>query len=260
MSLVSMSVALLAALPVAGIAALWSHNNRMEWAQNLEQQHGGVTKFLYAGSSQVTVTQVDQATLSSIVGSYPQPLNCFFTAGKDIDTMQIAQLQERGCKNLSTTYSAEDNHTINLVESSDNSASDEVANHFISELDDITRYVTLVYYLVLVLPSIIAFWQLSKLFDDNSRSMRMRLIMRGVPAKTIGVVSSAASICAHSIGIIFAALLLGIILYYLRDIEWLAQGFTATDLFQGWISGCVIIIGIALLHTILVTYRRSKDV
>lgn len=250
-------------LPLMGIMMLANADERTHWQSpdDTANQQNLSTWSIASGDGVLELTSVTTARLSKIpFQDQTQPFDCATGAGDNAPIRFIDYTEALDCTSSLKDTAVTDSRTVNIVMPTDESmeSSDTVTKDSAPTVDQTVMYIVLVYLIVVVIPCLVCFWNVSKIFDPKWAETARILTLRGARKGTAAILLSAAPLAGLLISVVFSAVPLYLVSRILERVIWEGRGFLPEDALAGLIGAFSCGVLITLMVGVATYLRRMK--
>lgn len=224
-------------LPLMGIIMLINADERTHWQQNLS------TWSIASGDGVLELTSVTPPYLNEIpLQDQPQYFDCAAGVGDNASNSFIRYIEALDCSSTIKDTAVTDSRTVNIVTPTDESMGsvDTVTRDSAPVIDQTIMYLVLVYLIVVVVPCLVCFWNVSKIFDSKWEETARILTLRGAGKGTSAILLSAAPLAGLLTSFVFSVAPLYLVSRILEKVIWEGRGFLPDDALTGLMGafGC----------------------
>ncbi|MCG7232307.1 hypothetical protein [Corynebacterium propinquum] len=246
-------------LPLIGVLMLWNSDERVGWRESAEAQEKLSNWSINSGDGVIEFSLASPDYLKEIpVQGDGEIVNCAVGIGRDAPERFVRYAESLRCNVALKDSSVTDDKTVNIVfvaDDLDSQNKNTTTEEYRSSIDATVIYLLLVYLIVIIVPCLICFWNISKIFDMKWKSTAQTLLVRGVPNRKL-----TALLCAGAwAGLIISCIVSFVPLYFvsraLENVVWEGTRFLPQDSLVGYF-GALIIAGFITLTVAVVIYLR----
>ncbi len=250
-------------LPLMGVMMLVNADERTHWQSpdDTANQQNLSTWSIASGDGVLELTSVTTARLSKIpFQDQTQPFDCATGAGDNAPIRFIHYMEALDCTSSLKDSAVTDSRTVSIVMPTDESmeSSDTVTKDSAPAVDQTVMYIVLVYLIVVVIPCLVCFWNVSKIFDPKWAETARILTLRGARKGTAAILLSAAPLAGLLISVVFSAVPLYLVSRILERVIWEGRGFLPEDALAGLIGAFSCGVLITLMVGVATYLRRMK--
>lgn len=250
-------------LPIMGIMMLVNADERTHWQspEIIAGQQSSTTWSIASGDGVLELISATPAYLSKIpLQGQARSFNCATGAGDNAPDRFVRYMEDLECTSTIKDTAVADSRTVNIVMPTDKAvdSSATATKDQAPVLDQTVIYIVLVYFIVVVLPCLVCFWNVSKIFDPAWEETARVLALRGAGKWVAAALLSAAPLAGLLVSVLLSVAPLYLVSRILEKVVWEGRGFLPADAFAGLVGA----FGCGVLITIMVgvaTYlRRMK--
>lgn len=250
-------------LPIMGIMMLANADERTQWQfpEIIAGQQSSTTWSIASGDGVLELTFITPAHLSKVpLQSQAPSFNCAAGAGDNAPDRFIRYMEDLECTSTIKDTAVTDSRTVNIAVPTDKAvdSSATATKDQAPVLDQTITYIVLVYFIVVVLPCLVCFWNVSKIFDPAWEDTARVLALRGAGKWAAATLLSAAPLAGLLASVVLSVVPLYLVSRILENVIWEGQGFLPEDAFTGLIGafGCGVLI--TIMMGVATYLRRMK--
>ncbi|WP_144407184.1 hypothetical protein [Corynebacterium camporealensis] len=215
-----------------------STNHRTQWSSSSAE--GLVTNSIANGEGifELTTVSPDAVTKVPLRGGKRDVFTCAVGIGAQAPADFAEYARALDCDAELRPGAIEDATIVKVVEIAQEpfvnpQASGNIGGTKVLGIDYTTFYIFLVYLIVVSVPSLVCFWNISKVFDERWRQPMNFLSMRGVARHRSALLVSAAPLAGLLAGYIVSIPFLVVLSLIFVTVSWQGRGFLAQDAAAG---------------------------
>jgi len=224
--------------PVMSMIMLVHADHRTAWlsTDNFGAQSSFSTWSIGSGDGVLELSQVDRDQLGVVpIKNSKKDFRCSVGTGSNASEQFSRYLDYLSCESTLKDSAVVDPRTTHLVTLADSKtksqAHDEVEAK--TSLDYTVWYLVLVYVIIVVIPCLICFWNVSKIFDSKWGDTAKTMALRGIPKMSAALMLSAAPLTGLITSFLVAAVPLYLVSRVLQHVSWEGRGFLLIDAWIG---------------------------
>lgn len=250
-------------LPLMGIMMLVNADKRIQWQspEVIAGKQSSATWSIASGDGVLELISITPAHLSKVPLQNQAPsFDCAVGAGDNAPGKFIRYMEDLECTSTIKDTAVADSRTANIVMLTDKAVDSSVpaTTDPAPVVDQTIIYILLVYFIVVVLPCLVCFWNVSKIFDPAWEETARILTLRGAGKWVAATLLSAAPLAGLLASVVLSAAPLYLVSRILEKVIWEGQGFLPEDAFIGLIGafGCGVLI--TIMMGVATYLRRMK--
>ena len=252
-------------VPVMGIIMLLHAENRMDWRYNNDQstEPASVSWRISSGDGSMDLVVIDPNAVDNVpLLEDGQLFDCASASGMEAPQQFRDYAEFYGCSFQLADNAVTDDRNVTVVRPAELPSDLLNANSQIrgSMLNETLFYIAQVYFVVVIIPCLVCFWNVSRIFDAKWAESASILALRGASVKTAAMLLSYVPSVGLLLGWIGSILPLFLLSMLLKGIVWDGQAFIAQDTRAAFIVAISCGLVLTLISSMLMYFRRMRIV